>query len=413
MSPTTPHDAVNRVSKSPRHYELDWLRTVVVLGLIPVHTANMFSAAPDIFLKNRETTASLVVLGTFVGVFGMPLLFLVSGAASWFALGIRPPARYIRERVIRLLVPLIFATLVIIPVQVYVVLLSNPDLVRLVPMHIGDRHYLDSYIRYFPQYLAGYAYFLTHLSLTGVIIFFGHLWFIVCLFVVSLVCLPLFVALRSATGQRLISHLASFCALPGAILLLGLPLSLAEAGFRVAVPALAALSDVLVYALFFVLGYILYSDQRFARPIRQYGLLALGLGVASWLLAEIAVIKGQVRPYDASMGQLFFLPLRSIIAWFWVVAILAFGMRFLAVSGRAQRYLTEAAYPIYVLHVAVIVVVGFYVVQWHAGILPKYLAVIVFTVAILIPIFDLVIRRIDVLRFLFGLKPLPRRTASS
>lgn len=396
--------------QAARRYELDWLRTLVVLGLVPIHTASIFSSAPDIFFKNRETSDGFVVLGTFVGVFGMPLLFFVSGAAAWLALGHRTPGRYARERVTRLLVPLIFATLVIVPIQAYLVLLADPHLAAAVPIRASDPHYLDSYLRFYPQYLVSYASFLTHPSVMGALIFLGHLWFIVCLFVFSLGSLPLLLWLRSAGGRRQIAWLAGFCERPGAILLLGVPLSLGEAAFRAALPALASLAEIFVYLLFFLCGYVLYADARFVRAIQRHGLVAFMLAGALWVVAEVMVIKGQVRPYDNSMGTLVFLPLRGIIAWFWVVAILSFGMRFLASASRVQRALTEAAYPVYVLHIAVIAGVGMFVVRWSAGILPKYLVIVAATFAIILGLYDVLIKRTRVTRLLFGVKQIPAPT---
>jgi peptidoglycan/LPS O-acetylase OafA/YrhL len=396
--------------QAARRYELDWLRTLVVLGLVPIHTANIFSAAPDIFFKNRETSDGFVVLGTFVGVFGMPLLFFVSGAATRLALGHRTPGRYARERVTRLLVPLVFATLVIIPIQAYLVLLADPHLATVVPIRASDPHYLDSYLRFYPQYLVSYVAFLMHPSFVGTVIFLGHLWFIVCLFVFSLGSLPLLLWLRSAGGQRPIARLARFCERPGAILLLGVPLSLGEAVFRAALPALASLAEIFVYLLFFLCGYVVYADARFTKAIQRHGLAAFILAGVLWVVAEVVMIKGQARPYDNSMGTLVFLPLRDIIAWFWVVAILSFGMRFLASTSRVQRALAEAAYPVYVLHIAVIAGVGMFVVRWGGGILPKYLVIVAATFAITLALYGLLIKRTRVTRLLFGVRPIPAPT---
>jgi len=50
----------------------------------------------------------------------MPLFFLLSGSAAWFALSLRPERSFAKERVKRLFIPLVFGMAVIIPPQVYI-----------------------------------------------------------------------------------------------------------------------------------------------------------------------------------------------------------------------------------------------------------------------------------------------------
>lgn len=394
--------------KPARRYELDWLRTLVVLGLIPVHTASIFTPTADLYLKDTHTSATMVLLGLFAGVFGMPVLFFVSGAASWFALGSRTSARYLNERVTRLLVPLIFATLVIVPVQVYVVAVSNPGLVSTIGVPISDPRFLDSYLRFYPQYLLAFAYFLSHPSVEGFIAFIGHLWFLLYLLVFSLVALPLFAYLRSPGGLRQIERLARFCAHPGAIFALAVPLVLVDAFAHTIWTGIGAAAETVVYLMCFVYGYVLYADPRFGQAMRRQWVPALVAGMGLWVLAEFFLLQRPPRPYDNSMGAvLAVIPLRGIIAWCWVVGLVGFGITYLNRATRLLRYLGEAAYPIYVLHVAVIVSVGYFVIRWDVPLLVKFVVIMVATFIISLGIYEALIKRIRVLRLLFGLRDIP------
>jgi peptidoglycan/LPS O-acetylase OafA/YrhL len=99
----------------------------------------------------------------------------------------------------------------------------------------------------------------------------------------------------------------------------------------------------------------------------------------------------------------------SLIAWLCLIAILGYGRQLLNFTNRFLRYFGEASYPLYILHQTVIVVLGFYVVQWNTGILPKLLVILVASFLITLVLYDLAVRRTNVTRFLFGMRPLRKK----
>lgn len=394
--------------KPARRYELDWLRTLVVLGLVPVHTAVIFTPMHDLYIKNAQTSDAMMLVGVFVGVFGMPVLFFVSGAASWFALTSRTNGRFARERVARLLVPLVFATLAISPIQTYVVTLSNPSFASAVGAPIADPHFLDSYPRFYLQYLREYAYFLGHPSIAGFLAVVGQLWFVLYLFVFSMAAIPLFAYLRGPRGLRWIERLGTFCERPVAIFALAAPLALVDGIAHAAWTGTGAVAEILVYLLCFLYGYLMYADQRIVEAMRRQWAPALVAGLGLWLIAEIWLAPWPPRPYDNAMGSLFFIPLRGIIAWFWVVGLVGVFSRYASRTSKALRYLSDAAYPIYILHVAAIVSIGSIVVRWQAPLLLKFVIIMLAAYVVLIGVYEAVIKRVRVMRTLFGLRNEPR-----
>lgn len=394
---------------STRLYELDWLRTLVVLALIPVHTASLFTPTSDLFLKEAQTSAGMELIGAFGGAFGMPVLFFVSGAAMWYALGSRTREQYMRERVVRLLVPLLFATLAVIPIQVYLVALSNPRLVLATGIPISSSHFLDSFLTFYPQYLYGYGYFLTHPSVDGFIVFIGHLWFVLYLFVFSLLALPLFTYLRSQSGRRALAWLGDVCGRAGMIFALAAPLALVDAIAHNIWTGVGAIAEILVYFMCFIYGYALYGDARIRRAIHHVWPVALALGLALWLVANGLLVQRPLLAYDNFMGAALGIPLRGIIAWLWIVGLLGFAQAFLSRDSAPLRYLSDAAYPIYVLHVTAIIAVGYLLLGWSASIPVKFGVIMLASCALLLGAYDLLIKRIRALRSLFGLRGEPRR----
>ena len=105
-----------------RRYDLDWLRVLAVLLLVPYHSAIIFSSLPQtqvVYVYDSQHSLLLMKTVDFMYLWQMPLLFVVAGAACWFALGVRSGRRYLGERVNRLLVPLLFGMIVLLPPTLY------------------------------------------------------------------------------------------------------------------------------------------------------------------------------------------------------------------------------------------------------------------------------------------------------
>jgi peptidoglycan/LPS O-acetylase OafA/YrhL len=60
--------------------------------------------------------------------------------------------------------------------------------------------------------------------------------------------------------------------------------------------------------------------------------------------------------------------------------------------------------PFYILHQPVILSAGYFVVQWNLPAATKYFIIVFISFAVIMAIYELMVRRINVLRFLFGMK---------
>lgn len=401
-----------------RRYELDWLRAFVVLGLIPFHTAVIFSATSDVFLKNSQTSDIMSLLTALAGVWGMPLLFAVAGASAYFALNRRTASRYLRERAQRLLTPFVFATLTLIPIQVYAVLASNPALIQSFNIPVHDPNFTASPLAFYIEYLRAYGYFLTHFSPALAIVFWGHLWFIPRLFVYALISLPVFLWLRTERGARLLTALGRLMRYPGAIFLFALPLGLAMIVVRfTALNALTAgwpiyddWEQFFYFLLYFLYGYLVFAISTMPAAITRHGWSGLALGVAGFALA-LWMARGSALATDPQDGALDTINalIRGSVSWFWVVAILSFAFLSLAFTNRLLDYLNEAAFPIYVLHMPIVTIVGMYVIGFDIPWALKFVLIIAIALALTVGLYDLVVRRFRLTRLLFGMKPRQRR----
>jgi len=309
-------------NKPERRYELDWLRVLAVLLLLYFHSAAIFYAGElgEFYIKNDQSSHAMSCFIKFVHQWHMPLFFLLSGAGTWFALSFRSPSQYVQERFNRLLIPFIFGTLVLVPVQVYYRLLSNPS-------------YQDSYLQFYPQFFNGIR---PHGNFE-----WAHLWFVIYLFVFSLISLPLFLHLKGA-GAHLLSKLSVGMEKPGAILLLALPLAAIEAVLRPRWPGFQNLyndwANFYLYLLYFIYGYLLSSDARFVQAIDRHLRIALVLAVTS-MLALFSLWETDSLPERGySLVYILYQLLRGFDSWFWIVAIVGLSRRYLNFHSKLLQY---------------------------------------------------------------------------
>jgi glucan biosynthesis protein C len=372
---------------SERRVDISWLRILAVLLLFPFHTARIFDVWDQFYVKNDQLSTALTYFIAFMEPWHMPLLFLLAGAASWFALSRRSGGRYAGERVKRLLVPFVFGLLVLIPPQSYFGLLS----------HSGSA---PAYFQWLPEFFHLNAADLDGYFLGGHT--WGHLWFIVHLLLYSLLALPLMLFLRRGAGRRVVAAIARAATVPGVILLFAL--ALVPAMF---VPEIAGGNPVF-YVVLFVLGYLMMGDERFAKAIDAHRLPAFVLGpIACLLVAYFEVTSWPALPVWAE-GPLE-LYLAVFLPWCFLVALMAYGRRFLRSSSRFLAYADEASYPVYLLHQTVIVIVGFVVVQWGVGAPVKFVAALFVSLLVTLLVYELAVRRVGATRFLFGMRPLRRK----
>jgi peptidoglycan/LPS O-acetylase OafA/YrhL len=92
-------------------------------------------------------------------------------------------------------------------------------------------------------------------------------------------------------------------------------------------------------------------------------------------------------------------------SWFAVVFMLSLGAKYLKFNNKVLAYANEAVLPLYLLHHTVILCVGWFVIQWNLGILPKFLIIAVVSFPLMLLLYELLVRRFNVVRFFFGMRP--------
>ena len=101
--------------------------------------------------------------------------------------------------------------------------------------------------------------------------------------------------------------------------------------------------------------------------------------------------------------------LRGFCAWSWILGLLGVGNRWFNTNSKYLGYANEAVLPFYILHQPIILVIGFFVIQLNIVIALKYLIIATTSFTAILAVYDMLIRRINFLRFLFGMRPRLKR----
>lgn len=388
------------VIKLKRSYYVDWLRVLAVLTLFPFHAGQIYNEAA-FYVKDNVSSPIIMVISDFIYQWHMPLFMFLAGIGSYLALSFRSGKEYLLERLKRLVIPLIFGTLVLIPPVTYTRMFGDPKRV----WHEGFNH--NAISGFDKSYFEYYPYFFNGIYPNGNFEW-GHLWFLAYLFTFSLITLPIFIYLKSEKGMWGIDLFKKVVRKSHGIFLFFIPIAVVEVLLRETYPNMQNLisdwANFLMFIIVFIFGFIMISDDKFGEAIDKHWKPALitGLLIAIYLsvvyVAQLQTGLNEVTFYIVKMI------LRGICIWFCLIGFLGFGKRFLYRGGKFIKYASEAALPIYIIHLPVISILGFYIVNFDLPIAIKYLAVVSLSLISSILLYEFVVRRFNFVRLLFGLK---------
>lgn len=369
---------------SARLHDLDWLRVIALAGIFVFHSGSAYSA-DDWHFISADKSQALKVIGAFLLIWAMPLLFAISGMSAEIAISTRPMRQFLVERVDRLLMPLAFGILVVVPPQVYIERISRGQF---------EGSFLSFYSHYFnAPYL--------EIGGTGNFAWMGlHLWYLLALFIFTLACLPLMNLLRSM-AHRLDGSAASPCTVSLLLVLLpAVPLILVDNQLgNEGLGGWNMLSFVLFYVAGLMFANVNGSREGLARAAPLAAIVASASALAL-LLVRFSAIGLELGPYRALAQDAF----HGLAGWASVVAMLGLGVRFLRSGNTFLAYASEAVLPFYILHQTCIVLVAYWIDGAAFPVWIKYAVVLILGSGLSIAIFELLIRRHRMLRPLFGLR---------
>jgi glucan biosynthesis protein C len=371
-----------------RIYWIDALKAIVVVGICLFHTSLVF--APGSWLVNNAERS--LILGAFSGFtfqWGIALMFLLAGSATWFGLRRRGPWHFASSRILRLGVPLLVGLAVLSPLQSYFAHARTIQLGGLAQTYLT--FWASVHVTWSPTSAYGYVY---------------HLWFLTHLLAISLVTLPIALWLRSQGGRRLIASLVPLVEGPGGFLAGAIPLAAVQMALHARFPAYEDWSDLAFWAVLYLFGFVIVADTRLEKALTHHFWPALVVALVFLAGTGVFYLTGLTPGWDAHPdyhpGYLAYQALRSINTWVWVVVLIGIGVRWLDRDTRLTRWGTDRPLPFYVLSHPAVVVIARYVVVWNIGLWWKFLVITVLSIGITLVLCEIVGRN-RVLRPLFGL----------
>jgi hypothetical protein len=379
--------------------ELDWVR-IAAFGLLILYHVGMFYVSWDWHVKTPQPRPGLEPWMELLNPWRMPLIFVVSGAATMLMLA--PGAAIAGQRSRRLLWPLLFGMAVIVPPQPYLEVVEK----------LG---YAGSYLDFLRLYFTAYHGFCRGTDCLDLPTW-NHLWFVAYLWVYTMLLLML----RRVAGTGWLQSVRWRALTSGARLLWvpWLAFAIYRQHLRFAFPPNNGLThdwyNHALYLTMFLLGCALFGHRD-----DRHGAWAAAVRLRWWALAAALVAHFSLRAWigsyaavkdeDISTAVLAAMrTLSSLRQWAPIVAILGFARLHLAGrDGPARRWLTEAVFPFYIVHQTIIVLAAHHLARQGWPQWAEAAVVIALTAAGCVATF-LIARRVRWLRPLFGLTA-PRR----
>jgi len=341
-----------------RRYDIDWLRAIALGLLIVYHTAIIFQpwAFWIQFPQSEEPWEGLWLAMAMLNTWRIPLLFFIAGMGAWFSIRRRGWGKMLGERSLRILLPLIFCGLTLVPLFAAIYLQS-----------------VDRPIVYQPGP--------------------GHLWFLANIFIYTLLASPLMFYFKRHPDSLFLRGCRRIATHPLGLFLFYLPFLLEVLWMN---PPAFEFFMLTPHGFWFGLlaftfgATFMAMGETFSTSVIRLRYATGGLALAGYLVRLIH--------YELDAPNM----LTMFESLNWIFAIFGFAARYLNQPSRALRYLSEATYPVYVFHM--LAMLGAALIVLPIG-LPNPLKFLVITAATFLGSFGLfeLTRRIPYLRILFGM----------
>ena len=369
--------------KPERLYDIDWLRVLGILAVFLFHCSHYFDFE-DWHVKNPTPDIFITVVADIIIIWVLPLIFIISGISARISLSFQKAGKFIKGKMFRLLIPLVFGIIFLTPHQVYIERFTHGQ-------------FSGSFFGFLPHYFDGLYGINGNFGWMGL-----HLWYLEILFFYSLILLPLFLLFRKGA---LVKPISRFFSKPGMIFIIFIPLALFEVFIHPDGLGMREFAGwgILTYLLVFIYGYVIFSSSDVRKAAEKLRFLALILALGCFGVRVYTDVKELITPFGTIYYAIFFM-IRTFCMLNFIIAIIGFANRSLQVNNGYLSYSNEAVLPFYILHQPIIVAIGFFIINWGIHPIPKWLFLIVSSFITIMIIYHFVIRRNNPLRFLFGMK---------
>ncbi|MBM7619910.1 peptidoglycan/LPS O-acetylase OafA/YrhL [Bacillus tianshenii] len=358
----------------PRQIHLDWIRVLATLFVFLFHCAMFFNPFPWHVKNNELDSTWILALSLMVGTWLMPIFFAISGISVFYALQKRSQKAFLKERMIRIGVPLLVGIFLLAPPQVYVERLTHGQ-------------FEGPFLSFLPSYFDGWY---LEIGGSGNFAFVGlHLWYLFVLLIFSLFMLPLFLKVKRSIKSGFLS-----------LFLLPMPLIMVAAFIKTI--GLGGW-DLIFYLVVFLYGFYYFREDSLYPVLKK----AIPVILPTAILTTLVYVYWIMRlgmPTEGLGKQLLFSGIHAGSCWAWILLIFHWSKQHLSFSNGLLSYGGEASMPFYVMHQPVIILVAYFLRDLPWSIPVKLCFLVLVSFFIIMALYHFAIRKIDLLRVGFGMK---------
>ncbi len=377
-------------SKNERKYFIDWLRIGLIISVFFFHVGMIFR--PEQWhVNSAESFPFLDPIMWWLHLWRMPLLFLVSGVGTFYAIGHRTSWQYVKERFRRLYIPFTFGFFTLVPLMVYV---------ERIPKYA-------SFLEYIPHMFDGGPYPVGNIS-------WHHLWFILYLFIISLLIAPVLNYTKSGhynmVRGRLIAIISKKMGLNWLLPIIILSQLILRQYFPNSTHALYNdWAYFTYYLLFFVSGFMFFTSDKIinalAKDRRLYLYQTIVFTILLFSLPSIFGPSSISQDYSRGITEM-------VISLSCGLTAIGYFKQYFNKNHSSRRVLNEAIYPFYLLHQPALIFVGYVVLQWDISYGSQAILVTLLSLVSIIGCYWFIIRKFNILRVVFGMKVKPKKQVS-
>ncbi|MDR2966650.1 MAG: acyltransferase family protein [Methanobacteriaceae archaeon] len=361
-----------------RKHFLDNLRWIFILLLFPFHTFRIYDVFENFYIKGSGN----IILTNFIIFFGpwiMALFFVIAGISAFYSLKKRNSKEFLKERLLRLFIPFISGLIILIPIQTF----------------FAEKFHFSVTENYFSQLI---TFFTKFGDLTGYTGGFtpGHLWFILYLFIISLIALPL-IKLYENSSINLNFDKISIIKIISLFIVFWIMSGILDIGGK---------SLGLFFSLFIV-AYFIFSSDKILENIEKYrwhlSTIFLACSIINLMMYSYwgsGILHMIYSDWTLKILFSFFI---VFLSWTAILSFVGMGKKYLSFHNKWTEYFTKASYPIYLFHQTWIVAVAYYTFLFTSSLILQIIIILFGSFILTIISYELV-KRTKLTRFLFGIK---------
>jgi glucan biosynthesis protein C len=344
-----------------RYHGLDAVRGwVLTLGVL-FHAALSFLPGPQVWIvMDASRSVELSVMFYVLHIFRMTVFFVLAGFFARMLLEKRGVGGFIKNRLTRIGIPLASAWPIVLTAFIAVIVWVSIRANGGVPIENPEP----------PP------------PLTAETFPWLHLWFLYVLLIFYAVALLLrgLVALVDRGGAfraRVVDPIVRILAGPGAPVIMAIPVAALLfytpnwfGWFGIETPDKGVIPQPTSLAIFFLafgLGWLIHRQPKILRGWGERWAIYVGPAVGATIgCLMIAGLVPVFAPATRDPQTLGYAALYAFAIWAWTIAIIGFGVRFLSGESPARRYLADASYWIYIVHIPIVIALqaAFAPIEW-------------------------------------------------